>query len=123
MPMKKVILIVEDDPKSLKLFRDVLQVSGYATVEATDGRQGVELAQEKKPDLILMDIQMPVMDGLEATRILKADPVTADTPIVALTAYARGEEEERIRQAGAEGYLTKPIRIQRFLEEVKEYLE
>ena len=121
--MGKLILIVEDDPKSLKLFRDVLQVSGYATLEATDGRRGVQLAQEKKPDLVLMDIQLPVMDGVEATAILKADPATRDIPIIALTAYAMEEDQERVIQAGADGYLSKPIRIQRFLEEVKEYLE
>jgi CheY-like chemotaxis protein len=123
MPMQKVILIVEDDPMSLELFRDVLQVSGYATLEATDGRWGVELAQEKKPDLILMDIQLPVMDGLEATGILKADSATKNIPIIALTAYAMEEDEERAIQAGADGYLTKPIRIQGFLEAVEEYLK
>ena len=120
--MREVILIVEDDPMSLELFRDVLQVSGYITLEATDGRQGVELAKEKKPDLILMDIQLPVMDGLEATSILKADPATKNIPIIALTAYAMEEDEERVIQAGADGYLTKPIRVQGFLEKVAEYL-
>ncbi len=123
MPTQKVILIVEDDPMSLELFRDVLQVSGYATLEATDGRWGVELAQEKKPDLILMDIQLPVMDGLEATSILKADSATKNIPIVALTAYAMEEDEERVIQAGADGYLTKPIRIQGFLAKVEEHLK
>ena len=121
--MQKVILIVEDDPMSLELFRDLLEVSGYTTLEATDGRQGVELAKEKKPDLILMDIQLPVMDGLEATKILKVDPVTKNIPIIALTAYAMEDDEERVIQAGADGYLTKPIRIQGFLEKVGEYLE
>ena len=74
--MPKMILIIEDEPKNLTLLRDLLQVSGYSTIEATDGKQGVELAKSKKPDLILMDVQMPVMDGLEATRILKADTTT-----------------------------------------------
>ena len=120
--MQKVILIVEDDPMSLELFRDLLEVSGYTTLEATDGRQGVELAKEKKPDLILMDIQLPVMDGLEATSILKADPATKNIPIIALTAYAMEEDEERALQAGSDGYLTKPIRIEEFLEEVAKYL-
>jgi two-component system cell cycle response regulator DivK len=123
MPTQKVILIVEDDPMSLELFRDVLQVSGYATLEATDGKRGVELAQEKKPDLILMDIQLPVMDGLEATSILKADSATKNIPIIALTAYAMEEDEERVIQAGADGYLTKPIRIQGFLAKVEEHLK
>ena len=120
--MGKVILIVEDNPKSLELFRALLQLSGYATLEATDGRQGVELAKKKRPDLILMDVQLPVMSGLEATRILKADGDTREIPIVALTAYAMGEEEERIRQAGCDGYITKPIDVQGFLEEVAGYL-
>ena len=120
--MQKVILIVEDDPMSLELFRDLLEVSGYTTLEATDGRQGVELAKEKKPDLILMDIQLPAMDGLEATKILKVDPVTKNIPIIALTAYAMEDDEERVIQAGADGYLTKPIRIQGFLEEVAKHL-
>ena len=115
-------MIVEDDPMSLELFRDLLEVSGYTTLEATDGRQGVELAKEKKPDLILMDIQLPVMDGLEATSILKADPATKNIPIIALTAYAMEEDEERALQAGSDGYLTKPIRIEEFLEEVAKYL-
>ena len=122
MPMQKVILIVEDDPLSLELFRDLLEASGYTTLEATDGRQGVELAKEKKPDLILMDIQLPVMDGLEAASILKADPATKNIPIIALTAYAMEEDEERALQAGSDGYLTKPIRIEEFLEEVAKYL-
>ena len=122
MGVQKVILIVEDDPKSLELFRDVLQMFGYATLEATDGGQGVELAKEKQPDLVLMDIQMPVMNGLEATKILKADPLTAGISIVALTAYARGEEEDRIWQAGFDGYMTKPIRVRGFVKDVARYL-
>lgn len=121
--MAKVILIVEDEPKSLKLIRDLLQVSGYTTIEATDGKQGVELAKEKRPDLILMDIQMPVMDGLEATRILKANSATREIPIVALTSYAMAGDEERALRAGCNGYLTKPIDIEGFLEKVEELLQ
>ena len=119
--MEKVILIVEDDPKNLKLFRDLIQVSGYTTLEATDGKQGVELAREKKPDLILMDIQMPVMDGFEATKLLKNDDVTKDIPIVALTAYAMQGDEEKMREAGFDGYISKPIDVSDFLKKVKEY--
>jgi len=119
--MEKVILIVEDDPKNLKLFRDLIQVSGYTTLEATDGKQGVELAREKKPDLILMDIQMPVMDGFEATKLLKNDDVTKDIPIVALTAYAMQGDEEKMREAGFDGYISKPIDVPDFLKKVKEY--
>lgn len=120
--MKKVILIVEDEALNIKLVRDVLQVSGYTTLEATDGRQGVELARERKPDLILMDIRMPVMDGLEATRILKADPSTRNIPIVALTSYAMKGDKETIIQSGCDGYLSKPINIIDLQEKVLEYL-
>ena len=120
--MEKVVLIVEDDANSRKLIRDLLQVSGHTTLEATDGKQGVALAKEKRPDLILMDIQLPVMDGLEATRILKADNETREIPIVALTAYAMEGDEERMLQAGCDGYLPKPIDVQEFLKKVSEYL-
>lgn len=119
--MGKIILIVEDEPKNLKLIQDLLQASGYRTVEATDGRQGVELARDRKPDLILMDIQLPVMDGLEATRILKADTSTRDMPIIALTSYAMAGDEERAREAGCDGYITKPIDTRGFLKKVGEY--
>ena len=119
--MTKVILIVEDEPKNLKLASDLLQASGYTTIEATDGKQGVELAKAKNPDLILMDIQMPVMDGLEATRILKRDTTTKDIPVLALTSYAMKGDEERILEAGCNGYLAKPFDIQKLLEEVAKY--
>ena len=120
--MAKVILLVEDEPKNLTLLRDVLQVSGYKTIEATDGKQGVELAKSKKPDLILMDVQMPVMDGLEATRILKADATTSNIPVLALTSYAMKGDKERILEAGCDGYLAKPIDIKELLKIVAEYL-
>ena len=119
--MGKIILIVEDEPKNLKLIQDLLQASRYTTIEATDGRQGVELARDRKPDLILMDIQLPVMDGLEATRILKADTSTRDMPIIALTSYAMAGDEERAREAGCDGYITKPIDTRGFLKKVGEY--
>ncbi|WP_457552463.1 response regulator [Desulfobacula sp.] len=120
--MSKLIQIVEDDPKSLKLIRDLLRVSGYTTIEATNGRQGVELASAQKPDLIFMDIQMPVMDGLEATKILKAGKETRDIPIVALTAYAMKEDEAKVLLAGCDGYMTKPINIKKFLKKTEDYL-
>ena len=119
--MTKVILVVEDEPKNLKLVCDLLQACGYTTIEATDGKQGVELAKARKPDLILMDIQMPVMDGLEATRILKADTTTKDIPVLALTSYAMKGDEERILEAGCNGYLAKPFDIQELLKEVGKY--
>jgi len=120
--MTKTILIVEDDQKNMTLFRDLLQVSGYKTVEATDGKQGVELAKSKKPDLILMDVQLPVMDGLEATRILKADTTTGNIPILALTARAMSGDKEMILQTGCDGYLAKPVDIKELVKEVAKYL-
>ena len=120
--MKKVVLIVEDDPKSLKLARDMLQVSGYATLEATNGKEGVELARIEKPDLILMDIQLPVMDGLEAIKLLKNDDVTKDIPIIALTAYAMKGDEKKIQETGCDGYISKPIDIKGFLKKISEVI-
>jgi CheY-like chemotaxis protein len=120
--MKKIVLIVEDDLKSLKLFRDLLQATGYAILEATNGKKAVELAREKKPDLILMDIQMPVMDGFKATKILKADTETRNIPIIALTSYAMKEDDEKMREAGCDGYITKPIDTREFLKKVSKFL-
>ena len=122
MAKTKVILIIEDEPANRKLARDLLRVFGYTTIEATDGKQGVALARARKPDLILMDIQMPIMDGLEATRILKADAVTRNIPVVALTSYAMEGDKEKILQAGCDGYLTKPIDIQELLKKVGDSL-
>ncbi len=119
--MAKVVLIVDDEPKNLKLFGDLLQKFGYTIIEATDGKQGVELAKARKPDLILMDIMMPNMDGLEATRILKADASTSSIPIIALTSYAMAGDKERILQAGCDQYITKPVDIKEFLKTVAEY--
>jgi two-component system cell cycle response regulator DivK len=120
--MGKLILIVEDEPKNLKLIRDLLQVSGYITLEATDGKQGVALARQNKPDLILMDIQMPVMDGIEATRILKADAETKAIPIIALTAQAMKGDEEKIWESGCDGYMPKPLDVKEFLRKVTKFL-
>jgi len=119
----RVILIVEDDPRNLKLMRDLLQIRGYTTLEATDGKQGVDMARAKMPDLILMDIQMPVMDGFEATSILKADPVTKSITIVALTAFAMQGDREKCIEAGFNDYITKPLDTRAFMTKIKEYLE
>ena len=119
--MAKKILIVEDDPRNLKLFRDLLQRIGYETIEATDGEQGVELARARNPDLILMDIMMPKMDGIEATRILKADTATKNIPIIALTSYAMKGDRERTLEAGCDGYIAKPVDIQELLKAVEHY--
>jgi CheY-like chemotaxis protein len=120
--MEQVILIVEDEPRNLKLIRDLLEVSGYIILEAIDGKQGVEIAKAKEPDLILMDIQMPVMEGFEATRILKADETTRDIPIMALTAHAMEGDEEKVKAAGCDGYVSKPIDTRGFLNKVTEHL-
>ncbi|MDO9230802.1 MAG: response regulator [Syntrophales bacterium] len=119
---KKHILIVEDNGKSMKLLRDILTISGYVTIEADDGRKAVELAKEKKPDLILMDIQLPILDGLEATKLIKADPATQNIPIFALTAFAMGGDRERFIQAGCDDYVSKPYNIGELLGKVKNIL-
>jgi two-component system cell cycle response regulator DivK len=120
--MVKTILIVEDQPMNLKLARDLLQRFGYETLEAINGEQGVALANSMKPDLILMDIMMPKMDGLEATRIIKADIKTKHIPIIALTSYAMKGDRERTIDAGCDAYLAKPIDIQELLNIVRKYL-
>lgn len=119
---KKVVLIVEDDPPNLNLVRDLLRVSGYKTLEATDGKQALKLARDKKPNLILMDIQIPLIDGLETTRILKKDAKTKSIPIIALTAFAMRGDEERILAAGCDGYISKPIDIEVLLKKVSEHV-
>ncbi len=121
--MERVVLIVEDDLKNLKLFRVLLQRDGYSTIEAVDGQQAVELTRERHPDLILMDVQMPVMSGIEATERLKADPATRGVPIVAVTAFAMEGDKEKLLQAGFDGYISKPIDIKRFGEEVRRFLK
>ncbi len=120
--MAKLILIVDDEPKNVTLIRDLLQVKGYSTNEATDGKQAVELAKANIPDLILMDIQMPEMDGIEATGILKTDAATKNIPILALSSYAMMGDKERILGAGCDGYLAKPFDIIELLIIVAEYL-
>lgn len=118
----RTILIVEDELQNRKLFRDVLQYSGYTVFEAMNGKEGVALANQHLPDLILMDIQMPVMDGLSATRILKQNETTRDIMVVALTANAMPGDKERILEAGCHDYISKPFRLHEFLEKIKEYL-
>lgn len=119
--MDKLILIVEDDPKNLTLFRDLLQKFGYITIEAGNGKDGVDLARIKKPDLILMDIQLPVMDGLEATKILKMDARTKGIPVLALTSYAMKGDRDKILKAGFNGYLAKPVDVREFLATVAQF--
>jgi two-component system cell cycle response regulator DivK len=120
--MGKTILIVEDEPRNLKLLRDLLQRFGYEILEALDGEEGVKLAGEKMPDLILMDIMMPKMDGLEATRIIKADTKTKHIPIIALTSYAMKGDREKTVEAGCDGYIAKPVDIKEVLNAIEHYL-
>jgi len=105
------VLVVEDNEKNMKLFRDVLLATGYRTLEATTGRQAVELAAEHAPDLVLMDIQLPDIDGVEAMRRIRADERTGSIPVLALTAQAMHGERERFLAAGFDGYLSKPVNI------------
>jgi two-component system cell cycle response regulator DivK len=120
--MGKTILIVEDEPKNLKLLRDLLQRFGYEILEAPDGEQGVKITMEKIPDLILMDIMMPKMDGLEATRIIKADNKTKHIPVIALTSYAMKGDREKTIEAGCDGYIAKPIDIQEVLKIIEHFV-
>jgi adenylate cyclase len=110
--MGKVILIVEDDPRNMTLARDMLKVSGYTTIEAKDGEQGVILARKSKPDLILMDLMMPKKDGYTACHEIKADPATKNIPIVMLTAIDNQGNKDIARIWGADGYITKPLDMQ-----------
>jgi two-component system cell cycle response regulator DivK len=109
------VLIVEDNLANMKLAVFLLESAGYAVLSATDAEAGLTLAREKQPDLILMDIQLPGMDGLQATRLLKGDDATRAIPVIALTALAMKGDEERIRAAGCDGYIAKPIAYKEFL--------
>jgi two-component system cell cycle response regulator DivK len=113
------VLVVEDNEKNMKLFRDVLQAAGYDTIEATTAGQALDLAATKRPDLVLMDIQLPDMDGLEALRRLRSDERTAATPVVALTALAMEGDRERFLAAGFDGYISKPVNITGFVATVR----
>jgi two-component system, cell cycle response regulator DivK len=119
--MAKKILIVEDEPRNMKLFRDLLHRNGYETIEANDGEQGVALARTSNPALILMDIMMPKMDGIEAMRILKTDSTTKYIPIIALTSFAMKGDKERALEAGCDGYIAKPIDIHELLTAVASF--
>ena len=120
--MSKLVLIVDDEPHNVKLVRDLVQLLGYATIEATNGREGVERVLLDKPDLVLMDVQMPIMDGIQAITWLKSNPATRDVPVVVLTSYAMVGDKERITLAGCDHYLTKPLDTRQFMKLVKEIL-
>jgi two-component system, cell cycle response regulator DivK len=117
------VLIAEDNEKNMKLFRDVLQASGYETLEATTGEQAIELATQHVPALVLMDIQLAGMDGLTALRRLREDERTASIPVVALTAQAMTGDRERFLEAGFDGYMSKPVNVVEFIGMVKRHCE
>lgn len=120
--MSKTVLIVEDNELNMKLFRDLLEAHGYNTVESRDGIDALKVAREMRPDLILMDIQLPEVSGLEIAKWMKEDENLKSIPIIAVTAFAMKGDEEKIRQGGCEAYLAKPISLNNFLETVERYL-
>jgi two-component system cell cycle response regulator DivK len=117
------VLVVEDNEKNMKLFRDVLQATGYRTLEATTGRQAAELAAEHTPDLVLMDIRLPDIDGVEALGRLRADERTAFIPVLALTAQAMHGDNERFLTAGFDGYISKPVNVVEFVSTVRQHCD
>jgi len=118
-----LILIIEDNEKNMKLVRDVLQVKGYTTLEAVTAEDGIKLAMEHKPDLVLMDIHLPGMNGIEALGVLRADPATASIPVIAVTASVMQQDRKLITDAGFEAYVGKPINLKEFLDAVRGMLE
>jgi len=119
----ELILIVEDNPKNLKLVRDTLQVKGYQTIEAGTGEEGVQLAREQHPALVLMDIQLPGISGVEAFRQLREDPTTRTIPVVAVTASVMAQERQKVMAAGFDGFQGKPISVRELLETVRQILD
>jgi two-component system cell cycle response regulator DivK len=120
--MPKTVLIVEDNELNMKLFRDLLEAQDYQVLETREGLQALTLARQHHPDLILMDIQLPEISGLEVTKWLKEDDDLRGIPIIAVTAFAMKGDEERIREGGCEAYLSKPISVMSFLETIRGYL-
>jgi two-component system cell cycle response regulator DivK len=121
-PMTKTVLIVEDNELNMKLFRDLLDAHGYKTLQTRNGMEALALARDHRPDLILMDIQLPEVSGLEVTKWLKEDDRLREIPVVAVTAFAMKGDEERIREGGCEAYISKPISVTMFLDTVKQFI-
>jgi two-component system, cell cycle response regulator DivK len=117
-----MILIVEDNELNMKLFHDVLDVHGYQTLQTRTGREALALARAHRPDLILMDIQLPEVSGLEVTKWIKEDDALREIPVIAVTAFAMKGDEERIRQGGCEAYISKPISVPMFLSKVRQFI-
>jgi two-component system, cell cycle response regulator DivK len=120
--MMKRILVIEDTEDNRQIMRDLLSSAGYDLIEAQDGAEGVAMAQSHRPDLILMDIQLPILDGYEATRRIKADPALSHIPIIAVTSYALSGDEAKTRAAGCDGYVAKPFSPRQLLHKVREFL-
>jgi two-component system cell cycle response regulator DivK len=120
--MPKTVLIVEDNELNMKLFNDLLEARGYRTVQTRNGVEAVDLARKHRPDLILMDIQLPEVSGLQVTQWLKDDDELKVIPVIAVTAFAMKGDEEKIRQGGCEAYLSKPISVVKFYETIENYL-
>ncbi|MGE0408211.1 MAG: response regulator [Amphiplicatus sp.] len=121
--LPKTVLIVEDNELNMKLFHDLLEAHGYRTLQARTGPEALKLAREAAPDLILMDIQLPEISGLQVTQEIKKNKTLAAIPVIAVTAFAMKGDEERIRAGGCEDYIAKPISVASFLEKVKRYLD
>ena len=121
--LSKTILIVEDNELNMKLFNDLLESKGYKIIQTASGLNAVELAREHKPDLILMDIQLPEVSGLEVTKWLKSDDELAHIPVIAVTAFAMKGDEEKILEGGCEAYISKPISVAKFLTTIQGFVE
>jgi len=121
-PMRKKVLIVEDNDLNMKLFNDLLVAHGYGTLQTKDGTEALALARQYRPDLILMDIQLPEVSGLQVTQWIKSDAVLRSIPIIAVTAFAMKGDEEKIRDGGCEAYIAKPISVSSFLKTVERFL-
>ncbi len=120
--MSKTVMIVEDNELNMKLFNDLLESQGYETIQTANGMEALDLARAHHPDLILMDIQLPEVSGLEVTKWLKEDEELRNIPVVAVTAFAMKGDEERILAGGCEGYISKPISVPHFLETIASYI-
>jgi two-component system cell cycle response regulator DivK len=120
--MSKKVLIVEDNELNMKLFHDLLEAHGYQTVETRNGNDVLDIARREKPDLILMDIQLPEVSGLDVTRWLKSDAGLKDIPVIAVTAFAMKGDEQKIREGGCEDYISKPISVSGFIDTIQKYI-
>jgi two-component system cell cycle response regulator DivK len=123
VPQQKTILIVEDNDLNMKLFHDLLEAHGYRILQTKDGMESLKLARQHRPDLILMDIQLPEVSGLEVTKWLKEDDELRSIPVIAVTAFAMKGDEEKIREGGCEAYIAKPISVAHFLQTIARFLK